>query len=113
MAGTFEIKKGTSGKFHFNLKAANGEVILTSETYNERAAAEDGIAAVRANSGNDDRYKRKESKKGEPYFVLTAANGEVIGTSEMYSSEPAMEKGIASVKANGATTTIQDLTDKS
>ncbi len=38
MAAKFEIKTGASGQFHFNLKAGNGEVILTSETYKEKAA---------------------------------------------------------------------------
>jgi uncharacterized protein len=34
------------------------------------------------------------------YFVLKAANGEVLAVSEMYSSKPAMEAGIAAVKAH-------------
>ncbi len=37
MAAKFELKKSDSGKFHFNLKAAKGEVILTSEMYEPRA----------------------------------------------------------------------------
>ena len=34
--GKFVLKRGTSGKYHFNLVAANGHVIATSETYRER-----------------------------------------------------------------------------
>ena len=52
------------------------------------------------------------SKADEPYFVLKAANGEVIGTSEMYSSTSAMRKGIASVKKNSQFTPVDDLTAK-
>lgn len=110
MASKFDLKIGASGQYHFNLKAANGQVILTSETYKDKAEAENGIASVKTNSANDDRYERKESKNGEPYFVLKAANGQIIGKSEMYSSAAAMEKGIASVKANGPTATVNDLT---
>jgi len=33
MAGKFVLKKGSSGKYHFNRFAANGQVIATSETY--------------------------------------------------------------------------------
>ena len=33
MPGKFEIKTASNGKFFFNLKAANGEVILTSQQY--------------------------------------------------------------------------------
>jgi uncharacterized protein YegP (UPF0339 family) len=53
---------------------------------------------------------RKNSKKGEPYFVLKAANGKVIGTSEMYSSESAMNDGIKSVKKNAPDAKVEDLT---
>lgn len=50
MAGKFVLKKGASGKFHFNLVAANGQVIATSETYNSKESAENGIESVRKNA---------------------------------------------------------------
>jgi uncharacterized protein YegP (UPF0339 family) len=50
MAGTFVLKKGTSGKFHFNLLAGNGQVIATSETYESKRAAENGIESVKQNA---------------------------------------------------------------
>ena len=110
MAGTFDLKKSPSGKFMFNLKAGNHQVILTSELYETKASAENGIASVKSNAGNDARYERKESTKGDPYFVLKAANGQIIGKSEMYSGESAMESGIASVKQNGPDATVVDNT---
>jgi uncharacterized protein YegP (UPF0339 family) len=110
MAGKFDLKKTTSNQFMFNLKAANGQVILTSELYETKASAENGIASVQKNAGNSGRYERRESKKSEPYFVLKAANGQVIGMSEMYSSQAAMENGIQSVMTNGPLATIQDNT---
>src|SRR2546429_949500 len=110
MAGYYDLKKMASGGFMFNLKAGNHEVILTSETYSTKQAAEGGIASVQANSPHDERYERKKSIREEPYFVLKAANGETIGKSEMYSSASAMESGIASVKANGPTKTVKDAT---
>lgn len=45
----YEIKKTANGKFMFNLKAANYEVILTSEVYEQKASALAGIESVRAN----------------------------------------------------------------
>jgi len=110
MAGYFELKNAAGGKFSFNLKAGNHEVILTSETYNSKGGAEDGIASVKKNAPDDKRYERKVAKDNSPYFVLTAANGQTIGKSEMYSSASAMEGGIASVKANAPTATTKDLT---
>ena len=110
MAGKFELKLSAGGSFMFNLKAGNGQVILTSETYKAKAGAENGIESVKKNAPDDNNYERKTSKKGDPYFVLKAANGQVIGKSEMYSSESAMEGGIASVKQNAPGAAIDDLT---
>lgn len=110
MAGKFELKTSANGKFHFNLKAGNGQIILSSEMYETRAAAENGIESVKKNGGDEARYERKTSAKGDPYFVLKASNGQEIGRSEMYTSESALENGIASVKTNAPDATIADAT---
>ncbi|MGB0767773.1 MAG: YegP family protein [Phycisphaeraceae bacterium] len=110
MAAKYALLKSNNDKFHFNLKAANGEVILASQMYEAKASAEDGIASVKANSPDDANYERKTAKDDSPYFVLKAANGQVIGTSEMYSSTSAMENGIASVKTNGPVAETDDQT---
>jgi len=54
-------------------------------------AAQKEIESVRKNSGSDGRYERKTSRKGQPNFVLKAANGEIIGKSEMYTGNSGME----------------------
>jgi len=110
MAAKYDLKKTADGQFMFNLKAANGEVILTSERYTTKASAENGIESVKTNAPNDEQYDRRTSTANQPYFVLKAANHEIIGKSEMYSSASAMENGIASVKANGPTAATSDLT---
>ena len=43
MAGKFVLKKGSGGKYHFNLVATNGQVIATSETYERKQSALNGI----------------------------------------------------------------------
>jgi uncharacterized protein YegP (UPF0339 family) len=108
MSGYFEIHKSSDDKFVFNLKADNNEIILTSQTYTTKQHALDGIESVRANSSQDSQYARRQSTANEPYFVLNAANGETIGSSQMYSAASAMENGIGSVKQNGATKTVKD-----
>jgi uncharacterized protein YegP (UPF0339 family) len=50
MTGKFVLKKNMLGKFQFNLVASNGQVIATSETYNSKAAAENGIRSVKDNA---------------------------------------------------------------
>ena len=110
MAAKFELKKSTTGQYYFNLKAENGEVILSSEMYQSKEGAEGGIESVSNNAALDERYERKVSVKDEPYFILKAANGEPIGRSEMYSTTAAMENGIASVKANAPEAMVDDQT---
>jgi uncharacterized protein YegP (UPF0339 family) len=107
--GYYELKKGA--KFSFNLKSANHQVVLTSQSYESKAAAENGIASVQKNCGDDSCFERKESKSDQPYFVLKAANSQVIGQSQMYDSAAAMEKGIESVKSNGPAIEVKDLTE--
>ena len=108
MAGKFEIYKDKRGEYRFRLKAGNGEIILASEGYKQKASAKNGIASVMKNAPDDARYERKDAKSG-PMFNLRAANGQVIGTSEVYSSDSACENGIASVKKNAADAKIEDL----
>jgi uncharacterized protein YegP (UPF0339 family)/CBS domain-containing protein len=105
-SGRFEIKTSTNGKFHFNLIAGNGEIILSSEMYNSRSAAQNGIESVKRNAVEAKRYERKVNKNQEPYFVLKAGNGEIIGTSETFSSETAMENAISSVMRNATNAEI-------
>ena len=108
MAGWFELKKSSDGQFRFLLKANNGHTILTSELYHAKASAENGIASVQSNCALDERYERKVSSNGKPFFNLKAANHQVIGTSQLYESEQAREEGVASVKTNGVSSEIKD-----
>lgn len=111
MAGWYELSKSDmNGQFQFVLKAGNAETILTSEQYTTRTAAENGIASVQKNSPDEARYERKAAGNGKPYFVLKAANHQIIGQSQLYASEASRDNGIESVKKNGPTTTVKDLT---
>ena len=80
--GNLKSLKTKPESSRFRLKAGNGEIILASEGYVQKASAENGIASVKTNAPNDDRYERKETKSGGYLFNLKASNGQVIGTSE-------------------------------
>ena len=61
MAAKFVIKQGSTGKYHFNLVAPNGQVIATSETYESKDGALNGIDSVKRNASGakvDDETKR-------------------------------------------------------
>ena len=109
--GKFVITVRKNGEFQFNLKATNGQVILTSEGYVKKESCLNGIESVRKNSQIDERFEIKEAKNGKPFFNLKASNGQVIGASQMYASERTMLQGIASVKKNAPDSPIVEEID--
>ena len=110
MAGWFELSKSSDDQYRFVLKAGNGEIILTSELYTTKGAAEKGIASVQVNSPLDERYEKKTAANGKSHFNLKAANHQIIGSSQLYANEQSRETGITSVKTNGVSQTIKDKT---
>lgn len=109
MAAKFEIYLDKAGQFRFRLKAANGQNILSSEGYRQRASAVNGVHSVQVNARDDNRYERKMTASGKFMFNLKAANGQVIGTSEMYESAASRDKGIESVKKNAPDAQLVDV----
>ncbi|MBY6057645.1 YegP family protein [Leisingera daeponensis] len=110
MAGKFELYTDNAGEFRFRLKAGNGENILASEGYKQKASAENGIESVKKNAGDDARYERKETSSGKHMFNLKATNGQVIGTSQSYASASGRDGGIESVKKNAPDAAVDDQT---
>ncbi|WP_022850692.1 YegP family protein [Limisalsivibrio acetivorans] len=110
MPGKFVIQNSIDGQVYFVLKAANGEVILNSETYRSKQSCKDGIESVRENSQYISNFEKKVSIRNDHYFNLKAMNGQVIGTSEMYTTSAARDKGISSVMNNAPDASISDET---
>ena len=46
MPGKFVVKKGPTGKFRFSLLSTNGQVVASSEAYETKRAALNGVASV-------------------------------------------------------------------
>ena len=110
MAGKFVLGVAKNGEFVFNLKAGNGQTILTSETYKAKKSALAGIESVRKNGATDKGFEVREAKDGRPYFVVKATNGQEVGRSQMYASAATMNKGIASVKTHAPDAALVDTT---
>lgn len=107
----FEIfKSEKNGKFYFNLKAGNGQVVLSSQGYANKAGAKNGISSVQTNGNNVDNYETKVAKNGKHHFNLLSANKKIIGSSQMYASKDSMNKGIKAVINASEKDTIVDLT---
>lgn len=108
--GTFIISKRSNGEFQFNLQAANGQVILTSQGYTAKPGCENGVQSVKKHGADDNLFERNTASNGKHFFNLKSSNGQVIGTSQMYEAESGMENGIASVKTNAPGAAVEDQT---
>ena len=111
--GKFVVKTTKSG-FVFNLKAGNGEVIATSESYKSKDSCLNGVESVRRNcvGGVEDqtvegyeklthpKFEVYADKAGEFRFRLKAGNGQIIAVSEGYKAMAGCRNGVASVKKN-------------
>ena len=112
--GKFVVKTVPSG-IKFDLKAANSQVIATSEVYSSEASCLKGLESVRKNAAvasvedqTIEGYKTEVNpkfeiytdKKGEFRFRLKARNGEIIATSEGYVAKSGCMNGIESVRKN-------------
>jgi uncharacterized protein YegP (UPF0339 family) len=53
MAGVFEINRRAGGGFGFNVKAANDQVVLSSQGYETKASCRKGIESVRKHSTDE------------------------------------------------------------
>ena len=113
--GKFVIKPTKNGGFKFDLKATNGQVVASSQVYKTIVTCKNGIASVTkfapiANIEDQTvegfekekhpKFEIYTDKAGETRFRLKASNGQVIATSEGYTTMKACENGIASVQKN-------------
>jgi len=92
------IGAGESGQYHFNFHAVNGAVVLSSESYTTEAAAYNGAMAVQQDGQNAAAYTINESAAGTFYFTVKAQNGQVIGTSQQYSTRSNAQAGQAALQ---------------
>ncbi|MEY4545835.1 MAG: hypothetical protein RL685_2030 [Pseudomonadota bacterium] len=104
------VLNNSGGQFTFQLRAAgNSEIILTSEPFTRKTSALAGIVAVKACANWDKRFRRR-SRRGAAYFVLQAHNGEVLGTSAVFSTASEREAGIEAVRTNARMAKVEDHT---
>lgn len=96
--GKFEVYRDNAGEFRFRLKAANGENVGASGGYTAKTEAFNGIAAVKVSSSDENLFEVFEGQNEKYYFRLKSSNGEVILSSQGYSSESGASGGIDAVK---------------
>lgn len=114
--GSFLIRQVRTG-IKFDLKAANGQVILTSEVYSSEAACRRGVESVSKTALSagvldltdpdaagvpNPRFELYTDRSGSYRFRLKARNGKIIAVSEAYAGKTGCIKGIESIRANAA-----------
>ena len=124
--GKFVIKDAKNG-VKFDLKAGNGEIILTSEVYNSLTSCKNGIASVQKNAPiaaledqtvegfqteKNPKFEVYTDKAGEFRFRLKARNGEIIGVGEGYKKKASCLNGIESIRKNAAEGNVEDIREK-
>ena len=120
--GKFVVKQTKNGGFAFNLKAGNGEIIATSETYTTEKACLNGIESVRKNAvaGKiedqtvenfekvaNPKFEVYKDKAGEFRFRLKAGNGEIIAVGESYKAKASCLNGIDSIRRNAPESPVE------
>ncbi len=106
----FEVyQSGTKNEFRFRLKADNGQIILSSEGYNTKASCLNGIESVKKNSADPKRFAKTKTPSNLFRFSVTAANNQVIGTSQNYKSEGGRDNGVESVKRNAPKAEVREV----
>ena len=110
----FVIRRVPSG-LKFDLYAANGKSILTSEVYTTLHACRKGIESVRKNAPKakledqtredwkeltNPKFQLYRDKGGDYRFRLRGRNGQIIGVSENYNAWAGAMGGVESVRKN-------------
>ena len=118
----FTIRAVPTG-YKFDLRAANGQNIATSEVYETAAACRKGIESVRKSAAKakledqteeaskpvtNPKFQLFQDKGGTFRFRLRSRNGQVVAVSEGYTTKAACENGIDSVRRNAPEAEIDE-----
>ncbi len=101
-------KTQASEPYSFVFLDSQGKTLLKSENYKAKDSARNGIESVKKNCSNDARYELKKARNGKVFFNLKAANGQIVGTSAMFSSQTELDAAIAMLKSNAPNTSVEE-----
>jgi uncharacterized protein YegP (UPF0339 family) len=101
-----EVSASESGGFHFNMFAKNGQIVVASEHYTTEAAAYNGAFAVAADGQSTTAYTVLQSNDGNYYFNVKAQNGQIIGTSQLYTTKASAQAAVTATSKLMATLSV-------
>jgi len=60
------------------------------------------------NAASDSNFERKKAKNGQFFFRLNAGNGQIVGSSEIYTTASGRDNGIESVMKNAPDAEVKE-----
>jgi uncharacterized protein YegP (UPF0339 family) len=85
--GKIDLYQSSDSQWRFRVVSGNGRTLLSSEAYVTKAGAENGIASVLENGVDPAMYQVNQTAAGKFNLRLRAANYEVIGFTQSYSTK--------------------------
>lgn len=95
----FDLKQSDKNKeFYFTLRLDDGNAVVTSEGYKQKASAKKGIESVKKN-GAAGKIELKEGSTGKPFFVVKATNGQIVGKSRQFATVEERDAAVEAIKS--------------
>ena len=98
------------GHYSFIVRAADGQLLLTSPFYTDKDTAVSRSASTRSLGKRDSNYLVCSTADEQYYFYLRNNKGEILGSSAVYTNRESMEKDLDSLKKCAKGTRLLDLT---
>lgn len=93
-----EIKKDKDDTYCFSVKTINGSILLNSVPFPDKEEIRKTFLDLDPIAQHENIFERKTNHNGKFLFNLKDRKGNVIGSSQLYSSEAGMENGIKNTK---------------
>ena len=105
--GKWVIIKKAEGEYLANLKASNGQIVLTSESYSTDKSAKKGIETIKKNIAADN-FQIYKDKKDRFFYKLKDSANRLLCIGEVYNTKPRCLSAIESVKRFAEKATISE-----
>ena len=92
------VNKNQENKYCFKLKAISGKVLLTSISFQDKKEASKNSNFFKKIGPKNLSFERKTNFEGKFLYNLKNEHGNLIGQSQLYSSEAGLENGITNLK---------------
>lgn len=110
IGSSFILKQNDEGEVYFNFLNKDGEVVLISGEYPDKAMAEAAIQDVKVNSLMSQQLAAGKTKEGGQFFVIKGTNGDILVKSAIYTSQMVMDNALHCVKDNVCIAEVLDMT---